>query len=321
MFLLRALANLTAFTPPQYESKLEPLIDTIRKYEEDDPLDGLRKFNDDYGNLLLMLGDFKVSQNVAGVRAEVKAVDNARKYGNIIENVAPQIEDDLTTLGIILNDGTEGLYDGSAYAWQRATKIPGLNQTYRETQTPEQSMVESQKNAGWTQFVSFMDSLDAILQQRGLDSYRSSGASDLRDMKKQFINKLSTNPLYQGWYQDYIDFGSTRTVSAVKVMEAALRDEQFVEDHEGDPIWESATQYLELRRDVVEMVRLSGSGINTEANEGIRELWDRGRQQLVNRSTKWASIANRYLNGDDDPVNPGADLGQTLAGVSEVSGG
>lgn len=321
MFLLRMLANLTAFTPPQYESKLEPLIQTIRKYEEKDPVNGLRKFNEDYGNIMLLLGDFSVSKNVAGVRGEVKAVDNARRYANVIANVAPQIQDDLNTLGIILNDGTEGLYDGSAYAWQRTATIPGLNRTYREIQTPEQAMVESSKNAGWTQFISFMDSLDAILQQRGLTSYRSAGAADLKDLKDQFIAKLSTNPLYQGWYQDYIDFGSTRTVSAVKVMEAALSDPKFVDDHEEDPLWIAAAQYLELRRDVITLVEASGSGINAEVNQQVRELWDSGRQRLVNQSTKWASIANRYLNGDDDPMNPGANLAQVLATTTEATGG
>jgi len=209
------------------------------------------------------------------------------------------------------------LYDNSAYAWQRATKIPGINKTYRDIQTPEQAMIESSKNAGWTQFISFTDQLDAILQQRGLDSYRSSDAADLRNYKKQYIAKLRSNPLYEGWYQDYINFGSTRTISAVKLMEAALRDEQFVEDHEDDPKWQSAAQYLELRRDVVTYLEASGAGINAEINRPVRDVWDRGRQRLKMQSTQWASIANRYLNGDDDPTNPGVTLGEVLAGEQE----
>ena len=318
MFLLRAFANLTAFTPPQYESKLEPLIDTLRQYEQQDPVNGLRKFNEDFGDIVLMLADFKVSQNVAGVQANVSAVENARKYANIIEGVAPDIQDDLSVLGLLLNDDPNGLYDNSAYAWQRATKIPGLNRTYREVQDPEQAMVESQKNAGWTEFISFMDTMDAILQQRGLSSYRAAGAADLRAYKAQFIESMRTNPLYNGWYKDYINFGSTRTVSAVEVMRAALDDPKFVADKANDPVWQSAAQYLQLRQDVIDLTRASGSGINTKENAQIRRLWDEGRQRLINQSTKWASIANRYLNGDDDPMEPGTTINLAIEGTPEV---
>lgn len=317
MFMLRALANLTAFTPPQYESKLEPLIETLRMYEQNYD-DGLRRFNEDYGDMLVLVGDFSVSQNVAGVQANVAAVENARKYENIIGSVAPNIQDDLSVLGILLNEDPNGLYDDSAYAWQRATVIPGLNVKYREIQTPEQAMVETQKNAGWTKFISFMDEMDVILQQRGLQSYKAAGARDLVNYKKQYVEKLRTDPLYEGWYSDYMNFGSTRTISAIKVLEAALRDEKFVEDHADDPKWQSAYQYLELRREILLALEQSGSGINTKKNAQIRWAWDAGRQRLKMQSTQWASIANRYLNGDDDPVNPGVTLDEVL--LQEIGG-
>lgn len=314
LFTLRILGNLTAFTPPQYESTLQPLVDTLRAYEKKYPNDGTRMFNEHFGPMLAMIGDFKVAKNVAGVQATASTVANSRKYANIIESVAPGIQNDLGVLGLLLNDNPDALYDNSAYAWQTTTKIPGLNRTYRELQNPEQAFVESQKNAGWTEFISFMDSLDAILQQRGLSSYRAAGARDLSEMKKQFIEKMRNNPLYTGWYNDYIDFGSTRTLSAVQLMETALRDPQFVQDKVGDPVWESAAQYLELRRDVVALVQASGSGINSEVNKQVRELWDTKRQELINQSTKWATISNRYLNGDDDPTAPGITLDQILMG-------
>jgi hypothetical protein len=312
LFILRAIGNLTAFTPPQYESKLQPLVDTLRAYEKKYPGEGTRMFNEDFGPLLLALGDFNVSKNVAGVQATSNAVGNARRYANIIEGVAPKIQNDLGVLGMILNDDPNALYDNSAYAWQTTTNIPGLNRTYRELQTPEQAFVESQKNAGWTEFISFMDSLDAILQQRGLSSYRAAGAKDLLEYKKQFIEQMRTNPMFNGWYNDYVDFGSSRTLSAVQLLESALRDEQFVKDKSGDPTWQSAAQYVDLRRDVVALVQASGAGINAEVNKQVRELWDVGRQQLINQSTKWATISNRYLNGDDDPTRTGVMLDEVL---------
>lgn len=310
MFLLRFLGNMFAFTPPQYESKLQPLIDTLRKYERDYPGVGTQKFNDEFGNILLMLGDMSTAKNIAGTQANVSAVANARKYASIIEGVAPGLEQtgNLNVLGIILNDDANGLYDQSAYAWQKTTVIPGVNKTYREMQTPEQAFLESSRSAGWVKFISFMDDIDALLQQRGLDSYRAVGAKDLLEYKKLFVEKMKDNPLYKGWYDDYITYGSTRTLKSVELMEAALRDEQFRKDHSGDPVWESAYQYLELRRDVIQLVAESGKPFTNEVNEPIRDLWERKRQALVNGSTKWSAVANRYLNGDDNPTDPGTSL-------------
>jgi hypothetical protein len=153
-----------------------------------------------------------------------------------------------------------------------------------------------------------MDDTDALLQQRGLDSYRAAGAKDLLEYKKWFVEKMKDNPLYKGWYDDYITYGSTRTLKSVELMEAALRDEQFRKDHSGDPVWESAYQYLELRRDVIQLVAESGKPFTNEVNEQVRDLWERKRQELVNGSTKWAAVANRYLNGDDNPTDPGTSL-------------
>jgi hypothetical protein len=310
MFWLRVAGNLLAFTPPQYESKLDPLIQTLRKYERDYPGVGTQKFNEEYGNILLMLGDISTAKNIAGTQANVSAVANARKYASIIEGIAPSLDQtgNLNVLGIILNDDANGLYDQSAYAWQKSTVIPGVNKTYREMQTPEQAFLESSRSAGWVKFISFMDDTDALLEQRGLSSYRAAGARDLLEYKKSFVQQMKDNPLYKGWYDDYITYGSTRTLKSVELMEAALRDEQFRKDHAGDPVWESAYQYLDLRRDVIQLVAESGVPYTNEANAAVRDLWERKRQELVNGSTKWAAVANRYLNGDDNPTDPGTSF-------------
>ena len=65
-YMIRILANLTAFTPPQYESRLDPIIKAIRNNDRVYGLDGTRMSNDQFGNLLLMLGDFSNTKNIAG---------------------------------------------------------------------------------------------------------------------------------------------------------------------------------------------------------------------------------------------------------------
>lgn len=310
-YLARIMANLFAFTPPQYESNLDPLTNAIRAYDQQYGIDGARMANQAFGNLLLMLGDWSNSKNVAGMMPFANSVEAARKYADIIKSVAPGLSEsgNLSVLSMLVSDDPNAYYDGSAYAWQFSEQIPGVTDYFREMQTPEQAFAESTKNAGWVEFISRMDYLDALLQQRGLTSYRSAGAEDLREMKAQTIADMRDNPLYSGWFQDYEQFGSTRTQSAVRLMEQALSDQQFVDDHEDSPIWQAASLYLQHRAMVLEELSKREGTINNEKNQYIREYWDTQRQFLINKFDGWGTFANRFLNGDDDPKNTGVQFG------------
>ena len=322
-YMMRILANLTAFTPPQYETNLDPLINTIRAYDQEYGLDGARMANENLGNLLMMLGDFSNSKNVAGMMPHAQSVEAARKYSNIIKDLAPGFEQngDLSVLSMLVNNDPNAFYDDSAYAWQFSNQIPGIVDYFREFQTPEMAWAESQKNAGWTEFISRMDVIDALLQQAGLTSYRSAAATKYREMKNATIEEMANNPLYSAWYQDYKKFGSTRTFNAIRLMERALSDEQFVNDQMNDDevvntVWEAASFYLQQRKMVLDAVAASGKGINADGNEQIRDYWDQQRQMLINQVEGWGTFANRFLNGDDDPENPGVQFGV----VYETSG-
>lgn len=308
-YMVRMLANLTAFTPPQYESRLDPIIKAIRNNDRVYGLDGTRMSNDQFGNLLLMLGDFSNTKNIAGALPTADAVGNARKYSNIIQDVSAGLGEDLSVIGMILNDDPNAFYDDSAYGWQLSNRIPGVTEQFRELQTPEMAWRESQKNAGWTAYIKLMDTLDALLEQRGLKSYRSAQAADLRQMKNDAIEQLRSNPLYAGWYDDYRDFGSTRTVNAVSLMKRALQDEQFVKDHAESPIWQAASEYLWHRQNVLDILKeRNQGGINNEANQDIRQYWDEIRADLIANKNGWGTYVNRYLNGDDDPEEPGTEF-------------
>lgn len=303
-YMVRILANLAAFTPPTYESKLDPLIQAVRANDRNFGIDGARMSNDQFGNLLLMLGDFSNSKNIAGATPTADTVGNARKYSSLIQKISPDLGTDLSVLGMLLNDNPNAYYDDSAYNWQFATQIPGVSENFRELQTPEMAWRESQKNAGWTAYIKLMDGLDAALKSRGLDSYRSAAAADLREMKKQAIEQLRVNPLYAGWYDDYRDFGSTRTINAVETMRAALADETFVEDHKESPVWQAAAQYMAYRQKVLEGLKARGTGIDNNDNQDIRNYWDTVRADLISQYNGWGTFANRYLNGDDNPAEP-----------------
>ena len=310
-YWLRILGNLVAFTPPQYESNLEPLIGAIRAYDQEFGLDGSRMANQAFGNMLMMLGDFSTSKNVSGMPATAESVGAARRYSNIIRDLAPEFSQngDMSVLSMLVNRDPNAFYDASAYSWQFSEQIPGVTDYFRELQNPEQALLESQKNAGWTEYISRMDYLDALLQQRGLTSFRQAGAEDLRQMKEQTIQAMKANPLYTGWYTDYEDFGSTRTMSALRLMERALSDQQFVADNQENEVWGAAAEYLQHRSVVLNALATRENGINHESNRDIRDYWDQARQGLINRVDGWGTFANRFLNGDEDPENLGVQFG------------
>lgn len=297
---LRFGANVTAFTPPQYETNLQPLMDAMRVNEQLYGVDGAWKNAEMFGPTLALLGDISVSKNVAGIDPSTEAVARARRYSNIINDVSPSIDkSSLSSLGMILNTEVKGYYDESAYAWEFSNKIPGVSEEFRKLQTPEESLMQAQRNAGWTQYLKFMDQLKAIADQAGLKSYTQSPA--LKEAKKQMVASLSNNPLYEGWAQDYEDPTGTRTQDTIRILDTALRDPVFVKENNG-PIWQAATLYLADREKIVELIKQSGKpSIDSPGNEAIKMAWDALRESYITTYNGWGTVANRYLSGDDNP--------------------
>ena len=307
-YTVRMAANLAAITPPQYESMIDPLIEISRKYDELYPEDSARRFNQQFGPFLQMIGDYSNSKNVAGMAPTADAVETARKYSDLIGEVSPALErmGDLSTLSILTMGGTSsGLYDDSAYGWQFSNTIPGVNEAFRKYQNPEQAWTQSRINAGWTTYLTAMDGFDARLEQAGFTSYRQ--YPELQAEKNEFISQMADNPLFQEWWQDYKEYGSSRTLSAISVMEAALVHPQFSEDMRDSPIWQGASQYLMHRQAVMDELNARGGTINSADNEDIRQYWDDARAYL-SQNKEWAAFQNRFLNGDDNPQEPGVQL-------------
>lgn len=307
--MARLIANLTAFTPPQYESTIDPLIKAIRQIEKNNPEDASRVVYQQFGPMLKMIGDYSNSKNVAGMMPYADSVEIARKHSDLINKVAPSLEKlgDLSVLSVLtMGASSTALYDDSAYGWQFSNNIPGVNINFRERQTPEQSWVQSQTNTGWTLFISKMDELEARMKQMGASSIRQ--VPELQAEKDAFLDKMESNPLYNAWWRDYKDFGSSRTVSTITVMEQALTNEKFMAEYGNTPIWSAAQQYLTFRQNVMaELANRSGS-INNSDNQDIRDYWDQARAYLK-QSPEWTSFANRFLNGDEDPENTGVQFG------------
>jgi hypothetical protein len=309
IYLLRLLGNLLAFTPPNYESAIQPLIDMQRLYDETYGIEGPMKFNENFGPEMMVLANTETTRNVAGLSSTPVTVRNIKKYDSLIRKIIPSIGQDYDVIGMLVNSDTkDSFYDPSAYRWMQSTNIPGTNQLWRETRSGAESMAESQRQAGWVEYIKFKNQLDALLQQRGLTSYRSAAAADLNAMKNEFIDNMRANPMFEGWRVDWDSQGSSKTVSAVQTLRAALADGDFMSENGGSKTWIQAARYMEKRDLLVRLVKESGVSLANKANQQLQDEWDTFRQQLMNEDIGWANIANRFLRGDDTPDAPGGSF-------------
>ena len=302
--IFKGLSNLTVAFPPGYESILQPIVDDYT-YMRENPItagDADMRFSQKYGNDFLIAKDFGMTE---GPVNPVKGmVDIARKHEGLISTATDELEDagDLSVLSMMFVTGSEGVFDGTIYSWQMGNEIPGLSRKWRERQTPNEALVNDQKNAGWNKWNKALASFDARLAALGVPSYEY--APGLKLEKDTFLLNMAQDPLYSPWFRDYKEFGSSRTSSTITFMKTALADPGWMEEKKDSPIWQAAKQYLDGREEVLKRLSESGSGIDTLKNRDIKEWWDTYRSNLK-MMDGWDAVANRFLDGDDDPQNPG----------------
>jgi hypothetical protein len=150
-----------------------------------------------------------------------------------------------------------------------------------------------------------MDELEARLKQSGFENFRQSPA--LQAERDEFLAEMAKNPLFVEWWQDYKEFGSSRTLSSISLMNRVLADEKFMSEYGNTPIWSNAQAYLYHRNVVMQELATREGSIENNDNQDIRDYWDQARADLK-RDPEWTSFANRFLNGDNDPEDPGVQI-------------
>jgi len=306
--VVQAIGNYTTFTPPQYEFVGEPLVDTLNLYKTQYPNDYQKAFSENFGPILASANQTTLTKNVAGLDNSMDTIHNAKKFENIIREISPHIQN-LNVLGLALNGSVNAEYDPSALSMEQKMNVPGLSTTYRPTLSPEESSIETSKSMGWTEYIKLMGKIDVELERLGVKSINSKGAEALKAKKEEFIQATQSNPLFAGWYEDYTNFGGSRSTDAVQVATAFLKDKEFIKSHtlpsgDLDPIWTGWFQYITKRQELLRAIEASGVGIGNKKNKDLKDSWDSFRAHLKSAYNGWDAIANRYLNGDDDPKTP-----------------
>jgi hypothetical protein len=325
MFWFNFLGNIGMPTPlTPYPIVTRPLVDnpttllqdTLTKYKEIDPVNANLNFERNFGDWALQMSMTKVTRNIGGANPTPETLSDINTFAPLLREVAPLVQGDLDVMGIIVNNRNSAVdYEQSAYQWQKANKIPGTNQEWREVQSPEFALAERQKIAGWTVYRQFMDQLDAQLSSAGLKSYESQAAAPFKEARKRFIENMADNPDYAGWLVDYQFRGGARAQAAVRALEAATMNENFVNtllQSNKHTLVGVMSEYVYYRRGIIELVQSTGKGIDHPDNIAIKTAWANMRQSWKERDVRWSEIANLYLSADDNPINPGNFIGEPM---------
>jgi hypothetical protein len=332
MFWFQLLGNVgmpTPLTPypiltrPQVGSATEELMDIYQKLKQTDPENASLNMYNMFGDWALEAANTKITSNVGGADPNMAAASDIKTFDPLIREVTNAVSpENYDLIGIIVNNRSpEFDYNQSAYDFEKATTIAGTNRKYREVQSPQESQEERERVVGWTMYRKGMDFLDAQLASRGLKSYEATAAMDLKAAKDRMIANMANNQELQGWWIAYQDLGGNRTSSAIRVVELAVSNPQFVEEmtRAGKTgLIDAMNTYVQARRYVIQTLTSTGTSINDPQNAALKQGWANIRQGLK-ADERWTAIADRYLATDDNPQFPGNFMPNEFA-MATVSG-
>lgn len=327
MFWFMAMGNIgipTPYTPypiltrPQVTSPIELLQEQYRKYLQADGKNAALNFDRDYGDWAMEMAQTQITKSVGGADSTMATASDIQTLDPLIRDVAPLLGDaHMDLLDILVNNrNTSGDYNDSAYQWERARTIGGTDRQWRENQSPEQSELERQRLAGWTEYQKFMDGLDAQLTSAGFTNYSQSAAAPYRQARDRFIANMALRKDRQGWWMDYQDPGGARTQNAIMVMEKAVSSPEFQRlmlENNKSSFLTAMSQYVYYRRGVINEMARSGLDWNSVENTPIRDAWLSIRQKLGDSDVRFSEILNRWLATDENPRFPGDYLPSEMA--------
>jgi hypothetical protein len=297
-------------TRPMVDTPLTLIQEVNMMLQNADPLNANMNLSMMFGDWAIPAANTKVTRNVGGGNPTPETVSDINTLSPLIRSVVNDLgPDDLGVLGILINNRrAPEAFEQSAYNWQKAGTIPGTNRQWREIQSPEQAVAERQRIAGWTFWNNFIAKLDAQMFSAGLTSYELKAAAPYKAAKDRALENMFSNPDYAGWTVDYQDRGGSKTLSAVRVMEAAVQDDSFRDlmfSSGKERLFGIMSEYVQTRRLLLTVLEQSGHSIDHDSNIMLKIGWDALRLKWRNSDERWAEIDSLYLSGDDNPQSPG----------------
>ena len=308
---LRVAANLIMPFAPRFESPYKFYLDKAREYKRKFGYEANSKFLEDYPDFFEFTTS--LSSNPTGVQYSINAVENVKKYGDVItklKSIDPKL------IGLVTNDPSGYQFSAAAYDYLYTKRVsPNSPDKFLESQDPGEAQKKNEADKGWIKYNKFSDFLDAALLERGLTSIQESGAEDLAMLKAAVINQLSVKTDAEGkpiinqstgtfeptaWALDYRDSDGSKTDRVISGLNALMEDKKFWPDNKNKPMWKSTEIYLQFRQGIAaELAARPVKSIDAKANKDLRILYD----GIVNKLKKddptgFAYLYDRFLSQD-----------------------
>lgn len=295
---MRTVANLVLPFSPRFASPYKMYMDKYREFQREYGREADVKFLEEFGEEYFAFAT-SLSSNKTRVQASTYASENIKANKDLIASV---FGDEPALVGLIVNNPSGYDFSEAAYQYQYNTRVaPGSTETFRGTIDPAEAQRRNNARLGWIQYRKVVEVLDAKLVERGLTSYSSKGARDLKTIKDAVINKLATNPdgSISDWYIDYLDVDGSKTLRVINGFEKILADEKFMSRNKDNPTWKSIATYLQVRDILASKLaqRTSGS-IDAKSNKDLKLFQEILVQKLKQDDLGFADVYDRFLSQD-----------------------
>jgi len=295
---MRTFANLVLPFSPRFASPYKMYMDKYRELQREYGRQADVKFLEEFGEEYFAFAT-SLSSNRTGVQASLSATENIKTNKDLIASV---FGDDPALVGLIVNNPSGYDFSQAAYQYQYDTKVaPGTKETFRGIIDPAEAQRRNNARLGWIKYRQVVDLLDAELQKRGLTSYSSKNARDLKSMKDQIVAKLAINPdgSTSDWYIDYLDVDGSKTLRVINGLEKILSNKDFMARNVNNPTWKSISEYMKVRNLIaIELDKRSIKSIDAKSNADLKNIYESLVQKMKQDDLGFGDVYDRFLSQD-----------------------
>jgi len=272
----------------QPTSTLQFYKDKWNEYQRTYGLDARDKFYADYPDYFELA--INLSVNETGIAATDQAWNAVQKYRTDIAG-NPSLGWFFAGAANLGGDFSAGVNT----AENAQTVGPGTGTHFRSAKSPEQAIADVQVQKGWYDYHKVVTALDLKLQERGLTSMSQKGATDLKDIRDQFVAQLKVEN--QSWAAEFGQQGGDKVSQFLTFAATSVKAHPELGDRADI---QALAQYVQVRNSIKAQLEARGlSNLTAKRADDLSAIWDTFTTQLRNENLGFSQMWSRVLSRDD----------------------